>query len=172
MKCYKKICYHSLCCSQRKIPKMIPSSKTYWHKPEQIKRTWHLLDAKNKVLGRLATKAAHLLQGKGKRTYSHQHDGGDFVLVINARNVVLTGNKLVQKMDFRHSGYPGGITLTPYSRLMSERPERAVELAVTGMLPKNKLRKRMMSRLRVYPGSEHPHAAQLASQIMAEAPKS
>ena len=147
---------------------MIPSSKTYWQKPEQIKRTWHVLDAKGQVLGRLATRAANLLQGKGKRTYSHQQDGGDFVLVINARNVVLTGNKLIQKMDFRHSGYPGGTTFTPYSRLMAERPAKAVEFAVTGMLPKNKLRKRMMSRLKVYAGAEHPHIAQLAGLAISE----
>ena len=148
---------------------MIPSSKTYWQKPAEIKRAWHVLDGKGQVLGRLATKAANLLQGKNKRTYSHQQDAGDFVLVLNARNVVLTGNKLTEKIDFRHSGYPGGTTFTPYSRLMSERPDRAVELAVNGMLPKNKLRKRMMSRLKVFVGSEHPHGAQLAGQNKPEA---
>ena len=144
---------------------MIPSAKTYWQKPTEIKRTWHVLDARGRVLGRLATQAAHLLQGKTKRTYSHQQDAGDFVLVINAREVMLTGNKLVQKMNFRHSGYPGGITLTPYSRMMSERPERAVELAVNGMLAKNKLRKRMISRLKVFAGAEHPHGAQIAGGL-------
>ncbi len=143
------------------------SNKTEWLKPEDVKRAWHILDAKGQILGRLAVKAANLLQGKGKRTYSHHIDGGDFVIVVNARGIRLTGNKLIEKMDFRHSGYPGGTTFTPYGRLLSERPERAVELAVSGMLPKNKLRKRMRVRLKVYAGSEHPHAAQIAGGLRA-----
>ena len=147
---------------------MIPTSKTYWQKPEEIRRSWHLLDARGLALGRLAVKAANFLQGKGKRTYSHQQDGGDFVVVVNARYVLLTGNKLREKMDFRHSGYPGGTTFTPYDRLMKERPDRAVELAVIGMLPKNKLRKRMRNRLKVYKEAEHPHAAQFAGPLAAE----
>jgi len=123
-------------------------------KPTEIQRRWFLLNGDGVVLGRLATLAAHLLRGKGKTSYSPHQDGGDGVVVVNAQKVRLTGNKLIQKTDFRASRYPGGQVFTHYGKLMEEKPERAVELAVYGMLPKNRLRDRFMRRLKVYRGDE------------------
>jgi len=139
------------------------SIKTYQPKKATVQRIWHKLDAQGQVLGRIATQAAQLLIGKGKVTYSPHVDGGDIVVVINAAGVTVKGNsKPQQKMDFRHSGYIGGTTFTPYDRLLKERPDRAVQLAVHGMLPKNKLRARMMTRLKIYKSESHPHGAQFA----------
>ncbi len=123
-------------------------------------RLWHVVDAKGQVLGRLATRVATLLRGKGKPTFTPYLDEGDFVVVINAAEVKLTGKKLEQKVAYSHSLYPGGLKLVPYSRLMKENPERAVEKAVSTMLTKSKLRERMMTRLKVYRDEKHPHAAQ------------
>jgi len=123
-------------------------------------RRWHLVDAKGQVLGRLAARIAGLLRGKGKPTFTPYLDEGDFVVVINAAQVKLTGNKLEQKVAYSHSLYPGGLKLVPYSRLMVENPERAVEKAVSGMLCKNKLRAQMLTRLKIYRDAVHPHAAQ------------
>ncbi len=123
-------------------------------KVKEIQRTWFLINADGVVLGRLATMAANLLRGKGKSTYSAHMDGGDGVVVINAEKVRLTGNKLVQKIDFRASRYPGGQTYTSYGKMIQEKPERVVELAVSGMLPKNRLRSRFMRRLKVFRGAE------------------
>ena len=134
-------------------------NSTYFPQKETPVRRWHVIDAKDVVLGRLATQAAILLRGKAKPTFSPYRDEGDFVVVINAEHTKLTGNKLTQKVAFSHSMYPGGLKLVPYSRLMKENPERAVERAVSGMLSKNKLRDRMMTRLKVYRGTAHPHAA-------------
>lgn len=136
--------------------------RTYLATSKPIKREWHLIDGNGKVLGRLATKVADLLRGKGKRIYSNDVDCGDFVVVTNAAKLVLTGNKLEQKQAYRHSGYPGGDVLTPYKRLMAEQPEKALLFAVKGMLPKNKLASRQMTRLRVFKDASHKHAAQLA----------
>lgn len=133
-------------------------------------RRWHLIDANNKVLGRLATEISYTLAGKGKRTFSPHVDSGDFVVVINAKDVKITGNnKPEQKMDFRHSGYPGGDTLTPYSTFLKEKPEHAIRLAVKGMLPKNRLRDCQLARLKVYRGSSHPHLANLKPKAEASA---
>jgi large subunit ribosomal protein L13 len=138
--------------------------------PKVSDRRWHLIDAKNKVLGRLATEVTYTLSGKGKRTFSPHIDGGDFVVVINAGDVKITGNnKPEQKIDFRHSGYPGGDTMTPYGTFMKEKPERAVMLAVKGMLPKNRLRGPQLARLKVYRGATHPHGANLAQKEKAVA---
>ena len=123
-------------------------------------RQWHLIDAKGQVLGRMATRIATLLRGKGKPTFSPYLDEGDFVIVINAAKVKLTGNKLNQKVAYSHSLYPGGLKLVPYSRLMVENPEFVIEKAVSAMLTKSKLRERMMTRLKVYRDATHPHAAQ------------
>jgi len=123
-------------------------------------RQWHLVDAKGQVLGRLATRIANLLRGKGKPTFTPYLDEGDFVVVINAADVKLTGNKLDQKVAFSHSMYPGGLKLVPYSRLMAEKPERVIEKAVSSMLTKSKLRERIMTRLKIYKGAAHPHSAQ------------
>ncbi|MBN1823912.1 MAG: 50S ribosomal protein L13 [Endomicrobiales bacterium] len=135
---------------------------TYVPKREEIKRKWRVIDASGKVLGRLATQVATILRGKDKSCFAPSVDCGDFVLILNASKVVLTGKKLEQKFDFRHSGYPGGDTLTPYKKLMADNPEKAVRVAVKGMLPKNKLADRQMKRLRIFKGSEHPHTAQVA----------
>lgn len=123
-------------------------------------RQWHIIDAKGQVLGRLATRVAGLLRGKGKPTFTPYLDEGDFVVIVNAAQVKLTGNKLEQKHAFSHSMYPGGLKLVPYSRLMVENPEKVVEKAVSAMLTKSKLRERMMTRLKVYRDTTHPHAAQ------------
>jgi large subunit ribosomal protein L13 len=134
---------------------------TYFpQKNDTPNRQWHLIDAKGQVLGRLATRVATLLRGKGKPTFTPYLDEGDFVVVINAADVKLTGNKLDQKVAFSHSMYPGGLKLVPYSRLIAEKPERVIEKAVSSMLTKSKLRERMMTRLKVYRDAAHPHAAQ------------
>jgi large subunit ribosomal protein L13 len=147
------------------------STKTYLPKVTDASRRWHLFDAKGKVLGRFATEVARLLMGKGKRDYTPHIDCGDHVVVINAEGIRITGNsKPVQKIDFRHSGYPGGETITPYGEFLRTKPERAIELAVSGMLGKNKLRARQLARLKVYKGSAHPHGAQFAPAKTAAAP--
>lgn len=123
-------------------------------------RKWYVIDAKDQVLGRLASHAAQLLRGKGKPNYTPYLDQGDFVVILNAARVKLTGNKLTQKVAYSHSMYPGGLKLVPYTRLMSERPEKAIVKAVSGMLSKSKLRDRMITRLKVYRDAVHPHGAQ------------
>jgi large subunit ribosomal protein L13 len=134
---------------------------TYFpQKNDTPNRQWHLIDAKGQVLGRLATRVATLLRGKGKPTFTPYLDEGDFVVIINAGAVKLTGNKLEQKTAFSHSMYPGGLKLVPYSRLIVEKPERMIEKAVSSMLTKSKLRERMMTRLKVYRDAAHPHSAQ------------
>ncbi len=127
---------------------------------KEIERRWYTIDAKDQVLGRLATTVARLLMGKHKPTYTPFLDVGDHVVVINAAEVVLTGAKMDDKMYYRYSGYPGGLSETNARRLLEEHPERIVEFAVKGMLPKNSLGRQMYRKLRVYAGSEHPHAAQ------------
>ena len=134
---------------------------TFQAKSSTIQRRWHLIDAQDQVLGRLASKIARHLSGKDKRVYTPHVDCGDFVVVINAQGIRITGNnKPVQKIDFRHSGYPGGDTITPYGEFLKKRPERAILLAVSGMLPKTKLRGKQIAKLRVYKGDTHPHKAQ------------
>jgi len=135
-------------------------SGTYFpHSPKPVRR-WHVIDGKDQVLGRLATQAAILLRGKNKPTFTPYLDEGDFVVILNASQVKLTGNKLTQKTAFSHSIYPGGIKLVPYVRLMKEQPEKAVRRAVSGMLSKSKLRARMLTRLKIYREATHKHAAQ------------
>ena len=134
--------------------------RTYTPKPGDIQRDWYVIDATDVVLGRLAVQVATLLRGKHKPTFAPHVDGGDFVVVINADKVALSGNKRVTKMAYRHSGYPGGLRATPYGELMEKSPEKAVEKAVRGMLPKNTLGRQQLTKLKVYRGAEHPHAAQ------------
>jgi len=134
--------------------------RTYSPKPGEIERQWHVIDASDVVLGRLATHAATLLRGKHKPTFAPHVDTGDFVIVVNAEKIALTGNKRKTKVAYRHSGYPGGLKKTSYDELLTKRPDRAIELAVKGMLPHNKLGNRLMRKLKVYAGPEHPHAAQ------------
>ena len=133
---------------------------SYIAKPADVKRDWYVVDAEGKTLGRLATEIATILRGKNKPTFTPHVDGGDFVIVVNAEKVVLTGKKLTQKYYRYHKGYVGGLKEISYKEMMEKKPEEVVAHAVSGMLPKNKLRDRMMTRLRVYRGAEHPHAAQ------------
>lgn len=134
--------------------------RTYTPKPGDVQRNWYVIDATDVVLGRLATHVATLLRGKHKATYAPHVDGGDFVIVINADKVALTGNKRETKLAYRHSGFPGGLRATTYTDLLDKHPERAVEKAVRGMLPKTSLARQQLSKLKVYRGAEHPHAAQ------------
>ena len=134
--------------------------RTFQPKAGQIERQWHVIDATDVVLGRLESQTARLLRGKHKPIFAPHVDTGDFVIVVNAGKVALTGNKRDQKMAYRHSGYPGGLRRTPYSELLDKRPERAVEMAVKGMLPHNSLGRQMLSKLKVYAGPDHPHSAQ------------
>jgi large subunit ribosomal protein L13 len=125
-----------------------------------VTRQWHVIDATDVVLGRLASQAARLLRGKHKAIYAPHVDTGDFVIIVNASKVALTGNKRNDKLAYRHSGYPGGLTATPYSELLDKRPERVIEKAIKGMLPHTSLGRQMASKLKVYAGPEHPHQAQ------------
>ena len=134
--------------------------RTYTPKPGDVERTWHVIDATDVVLGRLATQAATLLRGKHKATYAPHVDTGDFVIVVNADKVALTGNKRDGKLAYRHSGYPGGLRAVPYGELLAKKPERVIEKAVRGMLPKTSLGRAQLRKLKVYAGPEHPHAAQ------------
>ncbi len=133
---------------------------TFSPKPGDVHRRWHVIDATDVVLGRLASQTAHLLRGKHKPIFAPHIDTGDFVIIINAGKVALTGNKREQKMAYRHSGYPGGLRAVSYGDLLDRRPDWAVERAVKGMLPRNTLGRHMLSKLKVYAGPEHPHQAQ------------
>jgi large subunit ribosomal protein L13 len=139
------------------------NKKTYLPKQDAIERKWHLIDASGKILGRLAVEIAGLLRGKNKVFYTNHIDCGDFVVVVNASKIVLTGKKLDQKTYFTYSGYPGGAKLTPYSVLMEKSPEKALLAGVKGMLPKNKLADKQITRLKVFREDKHTHSAQLAS---------
>ncbi|KNC19899.1 50S ribosomal protein L13 [Arthrobacter sp. RIT-PI-e] len=134
--------------------------RTYTPKPGDISRQWHVIDATDVVLGRLASQTATLLRGKHKPTFAPHMDMGDFVIIINAEKVALTGSKAEKKRAYRHSGYPGGLKSVSYVELLDKNPERAVEKAVRGMLPKNSLAAQQIGKLKVYRGAEHPHAAQ------------
>jgi large subunit ribosomal protein L13 len=135
--------------------------RTYSPKPNEITRAWHVIDADGLVLGRLASEVARLLRGKHKPTFAPHLDTGDHVIVTNAAGVVLTANKGTQKMAYRHSGYPGALKARSYGEMLATRPEEVVRRAVRGMLPKGALGHKMLTKLKVYAGPEHPHAAQL-----------
>jgi large subunit ribosomal protein L13 len=135
-------------------------TRTFTPKEGDLQHDWLIIDAADIVLGRLASHTAALLRGKHKPTFAPHVDGGDFVIIINAEKVALTGSKLAQKKAYRHSGYPGGLTATTYSDLLEKHPTRAVEKAIRGMLPKNSLGAAQIKKLKVYAGPEHPHAAQ------------
>jgi large subunit ribosomal protein L13 len=134
--------------------------RTFTPKPGDIERRWHVIDANDVVLGRLAAQSAVLLRGKHKPTFAPHIDTGDFVIIINAGKVALTGNKREQKLAYRHSGYPGGLRSVRYTELLDKNPQRAVEKAIRGMLPKNSLGRQILSKLKVYAGPDHPHTAQ------------
>jgi large subunit ribosomal protein L13 len=134
--------------------------RTFTPKPAEVTRTWHVIDATDIVLGRLASQTAILLRGKHKTTFAPHVDGGDFVIIINAEKVALTGAKLEQKKAYRHSGFPGGLRSTSYTELLAKSPAKAVEKAVRGMLPHTTLGREQLTHLKVYAGPEHPHSAQ------------
>ncbi|HEX7658519.1 MAG TPA: 50S ribosomal protein L13 [Pseudonocardiaceae bacterium] len=134
--------------------------RTYTPKPGEVVRAWHVIDAQDVVLGRLATQAATLLRGKHKPTFAPNADTGDFVIIVNADKVVLTGNKREQSFAYRHSGYPGGLHKRSFGQLLDTHPERLVEKTIKGMLPKNRLGRSLATKLKVYAGPNHPHAAQ------------
>ncbi|MEJ6949549.1 50S ribosomal protein L13 [Natronospora cellulosivora (SeqCode)] len=138
---------------------------TYMAKPKEIDREWYVVDATGKTLGRLATKIAEVLRGKHKATYTPHLDTGDFVVVINADKIELTGKKWDQKKYYRHSGYPGGIKEMTYKELLNRKPEFIIEKAVTGMVPHNKLGRQVLKKLKVYAGPEHPHQAQQPKEL-------
>lgn len=134
--------------------------KTFMAKAETVERKWYVIDAQGMVLGRMASQVAAILRGKNKPIYTPHCDTGDHVIILNADKVVLTGNKLDNKIYYSHSGYQGGLKETPYRKLMAEKPEFAVKHAIVGMLPKGPLGRQMATKLRVYAGSEHEHQAQ------------
>jgi large subunit ribosomal protein L13 len=134
--------------------------KTYNAKPGEIPRDWYLVDAEGQTLGRLATRLADVLRGKGKPQYTPHVDTGDFVVVVNAEKIAVTGNKLDDKLYYRHSGYPGGLKERTLREQLARRPEEVIRKAVKGMLPRNRLARRQLTKLKVYAGPEHPHDAQ------------
>ncbi len=135
--------------------------KTYSLSSKDVEERWHVVDAADRTLGRIATEVVHLLRGKYRPTYTPSMDNGDFVVIINAGKVRVTGAKSRQKIYYRHSGYPGGLTETPYLRMMERHPERIVQAAVKGMVPHNRLGRKILRHLKVYAGPEHPHEAQV-----------
>ncbi len=144
--------------------------KTYSAKPHEIGRTWFVLDATDQVLGRLATRVATVIRGKHKPPFTPHLDVGDFVIVINAEKVKLTGNKLDAKQFRRHTGYPGGLVEIPYRRLLETHPERAIEQAVYGMLPKGRLGRELRMKLKAYAGPDHPHSSQKPQVLTVDGP--
>ena len=144
---------------------MVSAVPTYAPKAGDTTRAWYVIDATDVVLGRLAVAAANLLRGKHKPTFTPNVDGGDFVIVINADKVAISGDKLRNKLAYRHSGYPGGLHKRTIGELMEKHPDRVVEKAIIGMLPKNKLSRQIKRKLRVYAGSQHPHTAQQPVQF-------
>lgn len=139
--------------------------KTFVSKAGSVLKRWYVVDAEGKVLGRMATRIATVLQGKHKPQYTQHVDTGDFVIVVNAQKVKLTGNKLKDKMYKRYSGYPGGLKLKPAGEMLEKRPDRVIRLAVRRMLPKTKLGEKMIKKLKVYAGPEHPHGAQQPKEL-------
>lgn len=142
--------------------------KTYHAKPGEVEREWLVVDASDIVLGRLASQVAQILKGKHKPQYTPHVDTGDFVIVVNASKIRLTGNKMADKMKYRHSGFPGGLKEVPIATMLEKRPERVIQLAVKGMLPKNTLGRAMLKKLKVYGGPDHPHEAQQPREITLE----
>ena len=142
--------------------------KTYYAKPREVEREWVVIDATDQVLGRVAAKAAHILKGKHKPQYTPHVDTGDFVIIVNADKIRMTGTKATSKEYYRHSGFPGGLKMETFAEAMQKHPERVIEHAVKGMLPKNTLGRKQGKKLKVYVGPEHPHAAQKPREIKME----
>ncbi len=145
--------------------------KTYSTKASDIERKWHLIDATDQVLGRLATQVANLLMGKHKPIFTRHLDTGDYVVIINAEKVRVTGNKTKQKLYYRHSGYPGGLKTVNLEKMMETHPERVIEHAVKGMIPHNRLGAKIIKKLRVYVGDKHPHKSQIEASLAEEEQK-
>jgi large subunit ribosomal protein L13 len=143
-----------------KVMSSIFTTQTPWVKKEEIKREWYIVDAKDKILGRLASKLAYILQGKHRPDYTPHVDQADFIVVINAEKIKLTGKKLDQKVYWRHSGYMGGLKLETARKLLERKPEQLIYLAVKRMLPRNRMRKKLLKKLKIYAGESHPHTAQ------------
>ena len=139
--------------------------KTLMAKKEDQKRSWYILDAEGKILGRLASQAANILRGKTKPEFTPHIDTGDHIIIVNAEKIQLTGGKLLQKQYYRHSGYPGGLKVTSANKMMAEKPELILKKAIKGMLPKNKLGRQIFKKLRVYTGPNHPHEAQMPQKL-------
>lgn len=139
--------------------------KSYMARPMQIERKWHLIDAEGQTLGRLATEIARVLRGKTKPQYTPHIDTGDFVVVVNADKVVVTGRKAEQKVYYRHTGYPGGLKETSYEVMMERKPTEVLRKAVKGMLPRNRLSRAQLTKLKIYAGPEHPHEAQKPQKL-------
>lgn len=145
---------------------------TYTPKASEIERAWHVVDAEGLVLGRMSTEVARLLRGKHKPTFTPHLDVGDHVIIVNAAKVVLTADKAESKRVWRHSGYPGGISSSTYAELLAVKPEEAVRRTVRGMLPKNRLGRQMLKKLKVYAGPTHPHAGQCPTELVIDAARS
>ena len=143
--------------------------KTWNAKPGEVERRWYLVDAEGKTLGRLATQIADTLRGKGKPQYTPHVDTGDFVVVVNAEKISVTGNKRAEKLYHRHSGYPGGLKTRTLNDMLERRPEEVIRHAVKGMLPRNRLARKQLTKLKVYAGPDHPHAAQQPKPMEIEA---
>jgi large subunit ribosomal protein L13 len=139
--------------------------KTYVAKPSDRQRDWYVVDASGKTLGRLATQIADTLRGKRKPTYTPHIDTGDFVVVVNAEKIAVTGNKRAAKLYYRHSGYPGGLRSRTFDQMIARRPEEVIRLAVKGMMPRNRLARKQLTKLKVYAGPEHPHQAQQPTEL-------
>jgi large subunit ribosomal protein L13 len=150
-------------------PRGVFTMKTYVATPADRQRDWYVVDAEGQTLGRLATRIADALRGKRKPEYTPHIDTGDFVVVINAEKIHVTGNKREQKQYWRHSGYPGGIKSRSLAEMLDRRPEEVIRKAVKGMLPRNRLARRQLTKLKVYAGPDHPHAAQKPQQLEIEA---
>jgi large subunit ribosomal protein L13 len=139
--------------------------KTFVAKPSDRQRDWYVVDAQGKTLGRLATQIADVLRGKRKPTYTPHIDTGDFVIVVNAAQIAVTGNKRANKLYHRHSGYPGGLRTRTFEQMITRRPEEVIRLAVKGMMPRNRLARKQLTKLKVYAGPEHPHIAQRPTEM-------
>lgn len=145
---------------------MVTSGKTYAAKPGDVDRQWYVVDAAGQTLGRLATKIAAVLRGKHKPTFTPHLDTGDYVIVVNADKIVVTGRKMTDKVYYRHTGYPGGLRETNLQTMLQKKPEKVIELAVWGMLPHNRLGRRLIRKLHVYAGDKHPHEAQRPTTLV------
>ncbi|HNV05419.1 MAG TPA: 50S ribosomal protein L13 [Petrotogaceae bacterium] len=143
----------------------IMTQKTYMAKPAEVKRKWYLVDAQGKTLGRLASQVSKILQGKNKPTYTPHIDTGDFVIIVNAEKICVSGRKMTQKVYYRHTGFPGGLKVSKITEVFDKKPERVLEMAIKGMMPKSILSKHMIKKLKIYAGSSHPHEAQKPEKI-------